>query len=68
MLQKFKEEREKRKQAAPVSTATSGVAPPSTRPNDRDYRPSKDDHRDRDRDRGYERHSRHEYVSEILIS
>jgi hypothetical protein len=64
MLGKFREEREKTKQAAPssapaaaASTASSG--PPRERGGD--YRPSRggDDHRDRDRerDRGYDRHS-----------
>jgi len=64
MLGKFREEREKTKQAAPssapaaaASTASSG--PPRERGGD--YRPSRggDEHRDRDRerDRGYDRHS-----------
>ena len=59
MLQKFKEEREKRKTTAPASSA----APGGGRPGDRDYRSSKDEYRDRDRDRGYDRDrhsSRHE--------
>jgi len=66
MLQKFKEERDKRKLAPPSSATASSGAPPSSagsaRPPDRggDYRP-KDEYRDRDRDRGYERHgSRHD--------
>ncbi|KAH8116814.1 hypothetical protein DFH11DRAFT_1577664 [Phellopilus nigrolimitatus] len=59
MLQKFKEERDKRKLAPPPPSSTSG-APTSAgaRPGDRDYRSSRDDYRDRDRDRGYS--SRHD--------
>lgn len=53
MLQKFKEEREKRKTTAPSSAPPPGAG--SARPGDRDYRASKDDYRDRDRDRGYDR-------------
>lgn len=73
MLAKFREEREKRKMGPPTSTPTvpSGVAgaPPSGPPprsgGDRggDYRSSRggDDYRDRERDRGYERHSSSRY-------
>jgi hypothetical protein len=71
MLSKFREEREKRKMAPPaVPTAASSGAPNGTpgavrSGSDRggDYRSSRgDDYRDRDRDRGYERHgsSRHD--------
>ncbi|KAI5116341.1 hypothetical protein M0805_009177 [Coniferiporia weirii] len=62
MLQKFKEEREKRKLAPPPASAASGMPPPAPRPGDRDYRSSREDYRDRDRDRGYdrERHPRHD--------
>ena len=61
MLAKFKEEREKRKNAAPAGPpgAANGGQPP--RGGDRDYR-SRDE--TRERDRGYERHgsSRYEFV------
>lgn len=67
LLSKFKEEREKRKAAgisAAPPTAPGGPAVPPSRSNggDRgDYRSSRDEYRDRDRDRGYERHpSRYE--------
>lgn len=62
MLGKFKEEREKRKQAgpapgAPPSGGPSGGPPP--RGGERDYRSSRDDYRDRDK--GYERHGSSRY-------
>ncbi|GAW01218.1 LUC7-domain-containing protein [Lentinula edodes] len=56
MLAKFREERDKRKAVPASSTPTSGAAPaaPSGRP--ADHRSSRDEYRDRDRDR-YDRHS-----------
>lgn len=64
MLQKFREEREARKMALPAVPA-SGVSGGAVRSGSErgEYRSSRgDDYRDRDRDRGYERHgsSRHE--------
>ncbi|KAJ3725800.1 putative U1 snRNP protein [Lentinula raphanica] len=55
MLAKFREEREKRKSASASSAPSSGAVPaaPSGRP---DHRSSRDEYRDRDRDR-YDRHS-----------
>ncbi len=68
MLSKFKEEREKRKNAAPggVATGPANGGPPA-RGGDRDYR-SRDE--PRERDRGYERHgsARYEYVSFFSVS
>ena len=59
MLQKFKEEREKRKTTAPASSAAPGSG--GGRSGDRDYRSSKDEYRDRDRGYDRDRHSsRHE--------
>lgn len=52
MLQKFREEREKRRQQG---------APPNGQP-PAGHRSARDDYRDRDRDRGYEREKRFEYV------
>jgi len=73
MLTKFKEEREKRKMAPPPAPAgvsgPSAPAPSRSSGVDRggDYRASRDDYRERDRDRGYDRHSsRHEYVMFLL--
>jgi len=59
MLTKFREEREKRKtQAAPPPAPSSG----GSTGRGGDHRSSRDDHRDRDRDRGYsERHSSSRY-------
>ena len=70
MLNKFREEREKRKAGPPAAAApASMVAPgaPARSGGERggDYRSSRDDYRERerDRDRGYDRHSsRYEYV------
>lgn len=67
MLQKFKEDREKRRAAGNGSAGPNGgSATPASRPGDRgDYR-SRDDYRDRDR--GYERDrhsSRYEYVATL---
>ncbi|KAJ6502343.1 hypothetical protein C8R45DRAFT_976315 [Mycena sanguinolenta] len=70
MLSKFREEREKSKNAPPSSapaavssSASSSGAPRESRGGD--YRPSRggEDHRDRDRerDRGYDRHSSSRY-------
>lgn len=66
MLIKFKEEREKRKAAGqpvgpPVGAPGSGAPPPGGTPGrggERDFRSSRDDYRERDR--GYDRHSRYE--------
>ncbi|KAL4067912.1 hypothetical protein V8B97DRAFT_1939834 [Scleroderma yunnanense] len=64
MLAKFREEREKRKVATPVTGPPSGgaVGGPARPGSERagDHRSSRDD-RDRDRDRGYERHSSSRY-------
>jgi len=69
MLSKFREEREKRKMAPPAAptgtTSTPANGTPARAGSDRggDYRSSRgDEYRDRDRDRGYERHgsSRHD--------
>lgn len=70
MLQKFREEREKRKMAPPPASAPSGApgGGPARSGSERgaDYRSSRgDDYRDRDRG-GYDRHgssSRYEYVT-----
>ncbi|KAI0950424.1 hypothetical protein AcV7_008891 [Taiwanofungus camphoratus] len=70
MLVKFKEEREKRKMAPPSSApsattgASSGGIPPApggqpARAGERDFRSSRDEHRERDR--GYERHGSSRY-------
>lgn len=67
MLSKFREEREKRKMAPPAAPTAASTGPngtPARSGIDRagEYRSSRgDDYRDRDRDRGYERHgsSRH---------
>lgn len=62
MLSKFREEREKRKMAPPPSGTPSGGGGGSVRPASErvEHRSSRDD-RDRERDRGYERHpSRYE--------
>ena len=64
--QEFKEERVKRKAAgqpvgAPLGAPGGGMPPPGTTPGrggDRDFRSSREDYRERDR--GYERHSRYE--------
>jgi hypothetical protein len=70
MLNKFREEREKRKTTVPSGFAPPGVSGPTPGPPARsgverggDYRSSRDDHRerDRDRDRGYDRHSSSRY-------
>lgn len=75
MLGKFREEREKAKLAsssAPAATTGTSSAPPGSSSRDRggDYRASRGgvDDRDRDRDRGYERHSssRYELVSHFF--
>jgi hypothetical protein len=62
MLQKFKEDREKRKLAGAGPGAIAGpngapAAPSSRSAGERgsDYRSRGDDYRDRDRDRGYDR-------------
>ncbi|KAL0946671.1 hypothetical protein HGRIS_012860 [Hohenbuehelia grisea] len=63
MLDKFKEEREKRKMGPPgslppssgLNDSGSGAPRGGDRPSE--HRSSRDDHRDRDRDRGYDRHS-----------
>ncbi|KIY43583.1 putative U1 snRNP protein [Fistulina hepatica ATCC 64428] len=57
MLQKFKEDREKRKNVPPPNASTPTA--PSRSTGDRDHRSSRDDYRDRDR--GYERHSSSRY-------
>ena len=62
MLVKFKEDRDKRKMGPP-STTPSGApadsaAPGGVPPRGGDYRSSRDDYRERDR--GYDRHSRYE--------
>lgn len=60
MLQKFKEERDKKKMAPP-SVPTTASGPAGARGSERDPRFSRDEYRERDR--GYDRHSsRHEYV------
>ncbi|KIK98717.1 hypothetical protein PAXRUDRAFT_823567 [Paxillus rubicundulus Ve08.2h10] len=65
MLSKFREDREKRKMAAPSSVPSLGGAPGAAARSGSeragDHRPPRDD-RDRERDRGYERHgsSRHD--------
>ena len=62
MLIKFKEDREKRKMGPPSGAPAGAAAPPTPgRGGERDYRSSRDDYRDRERDRGYERHSRGGY-------
>ena len=64
MLLKFKEERDKRKMAPPssVPSAAAGGAPPGGgAPRGGDYRSSRDDYRDRERDRGFERHGGSRY-------
>jgi len=68
MLQKFKEEREKRKMAPP-SSAPSGAAPLSGASRSGDHRSSRGgEFGDRDRDRGYERQgSRYECVFTFLF-
>ena len=67
MLQKFKEEREKRKMAPP-SSAPSGAAPLSGASRSGDHRSSRGGEFDRDRDRGYERQgSRYECVFTFLF-
>jgi hypothetical protein len=71
MLSKFREEREKAKLAPPSSAPAAAASASSGPPRERggDYRPSRggggEDHRDRERDRGYDRHSssRYELVS-----
>ncbi|KDQ61003.1 hypothetical protein JAAARDRAFT_31999 [Jaapia argillacea MUCL 33604] len=68
MLKQFKEEREKRKMAPPAMMPPSAVggapvAPTGQPPRpgaERDYR-SREEHRDRDRERGYERHASSRY-------
>jgi len=76
MLAKFREEREKAKltsSSAPTAMSGAGSAPTggSTRDRGGDYRSSRggDEFRDRDRDRGYERHSssRYELVSCLFL-
>lgn len=69
MLNKFREEREKRKMAPPSSIPSSGTAVPPSGPPSRsgsDYRASRggDEYRERgERDRGYDRSSsRYELV------
>lgn len=72
MLQKFKEEREKRKAAGPTAAPSVSGAPaapangPARSGSGGDYRSSRggEEFRDRDRsdrDRGYERHSSSRY-------
>lgn len=65
MLAKFKEEREKRKAAGGPTTTPSvpGSAMPAATPPSRsgEYRSSRDEFRDRDRDRGYDRHPSSRY-------
>ena len=66
MLSKFREEREKRKMAPPPSAPTGAPGAPAgaqARSGGADYRSSRDEFRDRDRerDRGYERHSSSRY-------
>ena len=69
MLNKFREEREKRKMAPPPQVAPNSpsgpVAGPPARSGASEFRTSRDDYRDRDRDRdrdrGYERHSSSRY-------
>jgi len=58
MLSKFKEEREKRKNAppppsGPLPPVAPGMAPPSFTPSKSGDRPPRDDFRDRDRDRDH---------------
>ncbi|CCM02082.1 uncharacterized protein FIBRA_04159 [Fibroporia radiculosa] len=73
MLIKFKEEREKRKMAPPATipstgSATNGGVPPAAGGvPPRDFRSTRDDYRDRERDRGYDRHpSRYESVFLVI--
>ena len=55
MLQKFKEERDKKKMAPPSSTPSSALGGPggASRGSERDSRPPREDYRER----GFDRHS-----------